>query len=366
LDAVLQNIHERPAAKGMDAIPEHGGYLLLAYGVADIERLEQLKQLEQSKSQHHSYVVSPADQGSRLDMFLARKLPDLTRSFLKRLIDQDLVTLNTKPTKAGVKLRKGDRIDVTVPPPEPLKAEPEAIALDILYEDESIVVVNKPAGLVVHPAAGNYTGTLVNALLGHCGSLAQEGGLLRPGIVHRLDKNTSGVLVVAKNDAAHVHLARQFQQHSITRRYWAVVLGTMTDDHGTISSLIGRHPVDRKRMSAQPRRGKGAVTHWKILKRYRFLSLLELRLETGRTHQIRVHLSGIHHPVLGDPEYGGTKLAGPIPPQRFRSYLSVMHRQALHAATLGFIHPSRQEYVEFQAPLPDDFQRLLDELDKND
>lgn len=314
---------------------------------------------------HHTYVASPQDQGIRLDLFLAIQNPELTRSHLKRIIDQEHVFLNGKPAKAGARLRGGDIIDLTVPSPEPMRAEPESIPLDILYEDDSIIVVNKPAGLVVHPAAGNYTGTLVNALLAHCGSLSNEGGPLRPGIVHRLDKNTSGVLVVAKNDLAHAHLAKQFQHHTITRRYVAVVIGGMPEDHGTITSLIGRHPIDRKRMSSHPRRGKEAITNWRVVKRYRFFSLLEVNLETGRTHQIRVHLSSIHHPVFGDPDYGGIKPVGAIPPSRFRHYLSRINRQALHAQALGFMHPVHNEYQEFQAAPPEDFQNLVNELDKN-
>ncbi len=314
----------------------------------------------------HAYIVSPPDQGMRLDLFLSKQHPELTRSFLKRLIDRRCVLLNGKPAKPGAKLKRGDAIELRVPPPEPMAAEPEAIPIDVVHEDEAIIVVNKPPNMVVHPAAGNYRGTLVNALLHHYGSLSGQGGLLRPGIVHRLDKNTSGLLVVAKNDYAHNHLAEQFKNHSITRKYQAIVIGLLKEDHGTITSLIGRHPTDRKRMSSRPRRGKEAVTHWKVLQWSQFLTHVEVTLETGRTHQIRVHLASIHHPVLGDPDYGGRKPLGSISPMQFRQYLSLMKRQALHAHALGFVHPVRKKYVEFRVDPADDFQRILDEIREND
>ena len=316
--------------------------------------------------QHYTHIVPPSDQGTRLDLFLTSQHPDVTRSFLKRLIERQHVILDGKPAKAGTKLKAGSRIELTVPPPEPMQATAEAITLDIVHEDEAILVVNKPPGMVVHPAAGNYSGTLVNAVLHHCDSLSSEGGSLRPGIVHRLDKNTSGILVIAKNDYAHRHLAEQFKEHTITRKYQALLIGVLNDDRGTISSLIGRHPTDRKRMSSRPRRGKEAITHWRVVRWYQYFTLVEAVLETGRTHQIRVHFSSVHHPVLGDPDYGGRKPSGSIPPVHFRHCLSLIKRQALHAQTLGFIHPVREEYVEFCAPPPDDFQSLLKALGEND
>jgi 23S rRNA pseudouridine1911/1915/1917 synthase len=310
-----------------------------------------------------THIVPTEDQGIRLDLFLSREHPDLSRSFLKKLVDRDQVTVAGKAVKAGTKLKSGDRVELTVPPPDPMTAESEDIPIDVLYEDETLIVVNKAPGMVVHPAAGNFSGTLVNAVLHHCGSLSQEGGALRPGIVHRLDKDTSGVLVVAKNDHAHRYLAGQFEEHSISRTYHAVVSGMIRDEQGTVSSLIGRHPTDRKRMSSRPRRGKKAVTHWKVVRWYNDFTLVEVNLETGRTHQIRVHLASLHHPVLGDPDYGGRKPVGDIPPVRFRRFLSLIKRQALHARTLGFVHPVTHAYMEFHAPPPADFQGVVDALE---
>ncbi|MBN2466976.1 MAG: RluA family pseudouridine synthase [Deltaproteobacteria bacterium] len=300
----------------------------------------------------------------RLDIFLQKQNPGLTRSYLKRLIDNHNVTINNLFPKAGTTLKRGRCISLHIPPPEPMAALPEPIPLDIVAEDEDIIVINKPAGLVVHPAAGNYTGTLVNGLLYHCQSLPDCRDSLRPGIVHRLDKDTSGVMVVAKNDRSHNHLALQFKNHTITRRYLALALGTMRESQGTISSLIGRHPKDRKKMSSRPHRGRLAVTHWKVMKQYHFLTLLAVTLETGRTHQIRVHLASIHHPVLGDPVYGGRKPPEITPKAEFQHYLSLIKRQALHAATLGFIHPRRNKYVEFTVPVPEDLQAVTKAVEK--
>jgi len=313
---------------------------------------------------HYTYIVSPSDQGLRVDVFLQKHNPELTRSHIKRLIDSRRVTVNDLAPKAGLKLKEGFRIELHIPLPEPMKAVPEPIPLDILFEDEAILIVNKPPGLVVHPAAGNYSGTLVNGLLYHCRSLSKPGEVLRPGIVHRLDKNTSGVMVVAKNDRSHNHLAAQFKDHSITRRYLALVVGGMKESRGTISSLIGRHPRDRKKMSSNPVRGKEAITHWEVLKSYRFFTLLRVNLETGRTHQIRVHLAGMHRPVFGDPEYGGRKPSGTISRAAFGSCLRLIKRQALHAAILGFIHPFEEKYVEFSAPPPEDFTSVLEKIEE--
>jgi 23S rRNA pseudouridine1911/1915/1917 synthase len=316
------------------------------------------------ESNTKTYVVPLQDEGLRLDVFLKSANPTLSRSHLKKLIDRQNVKLNAVIPKAGARLKAGDRIHLQVPPPAPMTALPEPIPLDIVFEDESALVVNKPPGLVVHPAAGNYSGTLVNGLLHHCRSLPDQGNPFRPGIVHRLDKNTSGVLVVAKNDHAHQHLAAQFKDHTINRVYLALVLGSPRTGQGTISSLIGRHPKDRKKMSSRPRRGRQAVTHWEIIKRYPSFSLLRVRLETGRTHQIRVHLASIHHPVAGDPDYGGRKALAALPKTDATQSVSSVRRQLLHAATLGFIHPLKDTYAEFSAPPPEDFQSVLEKLEE--
>ena len=317
------------------------------------------------ESNTKTYVVPLRDEGLRLDVFLKNSNPTLTRSHLKKLIDRQNVKLNAIIPKAGARLKTGDRIQLQILPPAPMRAVPEPIPLTIVFEDESILVINKPPGLVVHPAAGNYSGTLVNGLLYHCQSLPNEGSPLRPGIVHRLDKNTSGVMVVAKSDRAHQHLAAQFKDHTINRMYLALILGRPRNAQGTISSLIGRHPTDRKKMSSRPRRGRQAVTHWEVMKRYASFSLLRVRLETGRTHQIRVHLASIHHPVAGDPDYGGRKTLAALPKTEATQFLSSVKRQLLHAGTLGFVHPIEDTYVEFNAPPPDDFQTVLKKLEEH-
>ena len=314
------------------------------------------------ESTSKTYIVSPEEQGSRLDIFLAKHSRSLTRSRLKRLIDAEQVKLNDEIPKAGEKLKTGDTIELFIPPPEPLHAFPEPIPLTILYEDSKIIVINKPAGIVVHPAAGHYSGTLVNGLLYHCKALSSFGEPLRPGIVHRLDKNTSGAMVVAKTDASHQHLAAQFKAHSVTKVYRALTVGVIEEDKGTVSCLIGRHPKDPKRMSVRLSKGKMAITHWEVLKRYHYLTLLKIRLETGRTHQIRVHLASIRHPVLGDPEYGGRKTIACLPNPEMRELFTSVKRQLLHANTLGFVHPQKEDYVEFTAPLPEDFRMFLKKL----
>ncbi len=300
----------------------------------------------------------------RLDQFVAGTGAVLTRSMAQRLIEAGLVTVNGAPQKASCKLCGGEIVEITVPPPVPAEPLPEKVPLDILYEDSDLVVVNKPAGMVVHPGAGNATGTLVNALLGHCGDLSGIGGELRPGIVHRIDKDTSGVLVVAKNDPAHLSLSHQFKEHTIKRVYLALVFGSPKSDKGRIEAAIGRHPVDRKRMSGAARRGKEAVTHWQVVSRYPGLTLVRLKLETGRTHQIRVHLSEAGHPLAGDATYGGSgRLAG-LQDQGVRALIKGLGRQALHAKTLGFIHPATGEYLEFDTDLPPDMARIIDYLEK--
>jgi len=275
---------------------------------------------------------------------------ELTRSQLKKLVDRGWALIGGVAARPAKALVPGQIVELRVPPPEPLSAAPEAIPLDIRYEDDDVVVVDKPQGLVVHPAPGHARGTLVNALLHHCRDLAGIGGVLRPGIVHRLDRGTSGVLVAAKRDAAHAALAAQFKDHSIERVYLALVRGTPGADAGHVDRAIGRHPRDRKRMSVQTRSGRAAATQWRVLERYgkAGVALLEVRPASGRTHQIRVHLSSIGLPIVADPVYGrgGEKLG--------------LERPALHAAVLGFTHPTTGERLRFEAPLPVDFREAID------
>ena len=299
-------------------------------------------------------LILTADQsGERADAFLARSIPDLTRSASQRLLEDGSVTLAGKPVKKNYKTTPGDRLEVVLPDPEPVDVVPQNIPLDVVYEDSDVIVVNKPVGLVVHPAPGHPDGTLVNALLYHCGdSLSGINGELRPGIVHRIDRDTSGLIIAAKNDKAHLGLAAQLQDHSLARVYEAVAVGNLREDEGTINAPIGRHPVDRKRMSIDPRNGRHAVTHWSVLGRYPGYTHVQCKLETGRTHQIRVHLASIGHPLLGDVVYGSKKpwpgLAG----------------QCLHARKLKFIHPSTGQLVEVECPLPDWFEKVLKQIDK--
>lgn len=305
----------------------------------------------------------PDGEPTRLDLFVVGAVAGLTRSSAQRLIEEGMITVDGTRQKPSLKLKGGERVVVTVPPPVPAEPAAETIPLDILYEDGDVVVVNKPAGMVVHPGAGNPSGTLVNALLGHCRDLSGIGGELRPGIVHRIDKDTSGVLVVAKNDAAHQALSRQFKEHSIKRIYLALVFGAPKGEKGRIEAAIGRHPVDRKRMSGRAQRGKEAVTHWWAIGRFPGVTLLRLRLETGRTHQIRVHLSEAGHPLVGDTVYGGGGRLDSIRDPQLRRLIREMGRQALHAKTLGFIHPATGEYLEFDTELPADMARIIDYLE---
>lgn len=287
--------------------------------------------------------------GLRLDVGLTEALGK-SRSFVQSLIEEKRVLVDGAPKKANYKVRGGDKIEVEIPPPKLLEVRSEAINLDILFEDEDVIVVNKPQGMVVHPAPGAWTGTLVNALLAYCRNLSGINGVLRPGIVHRIDKDTSGVLVVAKNDLAHQKLAAQIKEHSITRKYRAIVHGTILEPSGTVKAPIGRDPSERKRMAVVFRNSKEAVTHYRVLERFQDFTYLEARLETGRTHQIRVHMAYLKHPVLGDPLYG---------PKRNPFGLT---GQMLHALHLGFKHPRTEEWVEFEAPLPPLFLEVLDKL----
>ncbi len=296
----------------------------------------------------------------RLDRFLDDCLPELTRSQIKRLIDEGSVTLDGTSSKAGIKLRGGEKICVILPEPVAASAQAEDIPLQVLYEDSSLIVVNKPAGFVVHPAPGHYNGTLVNALLYHCKDLSGVGGELRPGIVHRLDKDTSGVMVATKDDRTHQHLAKQFKAHTIQRRYRALVHGNVPGAKGSVDQPIGRHPVQRKKMSTVARISRRAVTHWQVVRRYEEdrLTLVDLLLETGRTHQIRVHLAGINCPVVGDPLYGGANRAKAINDVVLRQMVSRLDRQFLHAWQLGFDHPDGTAML-FQAALPPELQNIL-------
>ena len=291
------------------------------------------------------------DAGLRLDVWLSQKLPDLSRSAAARAIEEGRVTLNGTPLQKRYKLTGTESISVELPDPTPEIPQPENIPLDIVYEDADLLVVNKPKGLVVHPAPGHPGGTLVNALLYHCGRdhLSTVGGEERPGIVHRIDRDTSGLLVVAKNDEAHLALKAQLQDHTLARIYYCIVIGNLREDSGTVHAPVGRHPVDRKRMTVTPE-GRDAVTHWRVLERYPGFTYLECRLETGRTHQIRVHMAHIGHPVWGDTVYGPKK---PVPGLR---------GQCLHAGGLHFFHPRTGETVEFSCPLPEEFQQKLRKL----
>ena len=289
--------------------------------------------------------------GERLDKFLARRAPELTRSHIQKLIEHGDVLVAGKPQKAGYKARGGEIITMTLPAPEPTEILPENLPLDILYEDEDIIVVNKARGMVVHPAAGVRAGTLVNALLFHCKDLSGINGEIRPGIVHRLDKDTSGVMVCAKNDRAHVALAEQIKTKTARRTYLAIVYGNIAPESGTIKGAIGRHPTERKQM-AIVEGGKPAVTHFRVLERYGAFTLVRCRLETGRTHQIRVHMTSIGHPLVGDPKYGHRK----------NPFAALIQGQALHSRSLDLIHPATGETMHFEAPLPQDMEAILKEL----
>lgn len=296
-------------------------------------------------------TVSPEEAGVRIDKYLAEQLPDITRSYLQKLLKDGSVQMNGKPVKTSTKTAAGAIIELTIPEPEEPEILPEDIPLDILYEDSDVILINKPKDMVVHPAAGHYTGTLVNALMYHCkGDLSGINGVLRPGIVHRIDKDTTGVLIVCKNDKAHNALAEQLKEHSITRKYRAIVCGNLKEDEGTVDAPLGRHPQDRKKMAIVRTGGKRAVTHYRVLERFGNYTYIECQLETGRTHQIRVHMASLGHPLLGDEAYGRVK-------SPFK-----LEGQTLHAMVLGFIHPTTGEYMEFEAPLPEYFEKLLEKL----
>jgi len=297
------------------------------------------------------FIVAPEEAGVRIDRYLSDQCQDISRSYLQKLLKEQSVLVEEKPVKSNYKVNAGDRISLTLPEIREPEIVPEEIPLDIVYEDKDIILINKPKGMVVHPAAGHYSGTLVNGLMSHCrDELSGINGVMRPGIVHRIDMDTTGVLIVCKNDMAHNSISEQLKEHSITRKYAAIVHGVLKDDKGTINAPIGRHPIDRKKMSINEKNGREAVTHYRVLERFRQFTYIECQLETGRTHQIRVHMASIGHPLLGDSVYGPAKCP-------FR-----LTGQTLHAGVLGIIHPRTGEYMEFTAPLPDYFEELLRKL----
>ncbi len=298
--------------------------------------------------------IEEQHQGTRIDLVLSLALPETSRSFLQKLISNGAVSIDGEVCKSKkLKVEAGQEVTIVVPEPVELNIEAEDIPLEIIYEDEDVLVVNKPKGMVVHPAVGNYTGTLVNAIMYHCGdSLSSINGVIRPGIVHRIDKDTSGLLMIAKNDTAHNSLAAQLAEHSITRAYQAIVYNNFSDDDGTVDAPIGRDPKNRLRQAVTQQNSKRAVTHYKVLERLGKFTHIEARLETGRTHQIRVHMAYIKHPLLGDFVYGPEK--NPYGVQG----------QMLHAKVLGFVHPTTGEYMEFESELPEEFQKTLDKLRK--
>lgn len=305
------------------------------------------------------YTIDFHADKKRVDRFLAERVAALTRSHIKKLIESQLVLVNRIPVKASHRLHQGDVVELSMPPPREPVITPEAIPLDITFEDEAILVINKPAGMVVHPAAGNYSGTLVHALLSHCRFLSGIGGVQRPGIVHRLDKDTSGLMVVAKNDAAHQHLARQFKSRAVTKRYQALICGHMRGERGSIALEIGRHRSDRKKMSVHTRKGRAALTEWKVMERFYGCTLLEVGIKTGRTHQIRVHLAAVQHPIVGDSVYGGKKWIVRRADHKLQSGLERLNRPFLHAYFLGLKHPVTGQQLLFTQPLPPELEAFL-------
>lgn len=325
--------------------------------MADVEKVISDDELSQALE----FFVEASSRGERIDSFLSERC-DLTRSAVVKLIERKDVLVNSLPTQKNYKLRGGETLSVNIPEPESCEAVAENIPLDVIYEDDDIIVVNKPVGMVVHPAAGNTSGTLVNALLYHCkGSLSGIGGVIRPGIVHRIDKDTAGLIVSAKNDAAHLFLAERIKEHKVSRIYYAIILGNLKEDSGTINAPIGRHPVDRKKMSVirdQSMVARHAVTHWNVVERFGRFTLVRCELETGRTHQIRVHMASIGHPLLGDGVYGGSGTDFEAKNRK------IINGQCLFAAELSLEHPVTHENMTFSAELPEDFSEVLEKLRK--
>lgn len=299
----------------------------------------------------HCFTADIEHEDQRIDRYLTEMLPEQSRSFFQKLIRDGFVMVNHIIVKVNYRLKTGDVIEIDIPDAVPTEIVPENIPLDILYEDDDLLIVNKPKGMVVHPAVGHSTGTLVNAVMYHCqGNLSGINGEIRPGIVHRIDKDTTGSLIICKNDEAHRNIAEQIKEHSVTRRYVGVVAGTFSEESGTVEGAIGRHPNDRKRMTINEKNGKPAVTHYRVLQTLKGASFMEFELETGRTHQIRVHMASISHPLLGDTVYGNSKN-----PYKLQG-------QALHARTIGFIHPTTGEYIEVSAPIPEYMTELVRKL----
>lgn len=303
--------------------------------------------------QQLEFIISKENENKRIDSFLNDNLQDISRSRIQKLIEEKEILVNNKNINKNYKLKENDKIVVNIEEPKEIDILPENIPLDIVYEDDDIILVNKPQNMVVHPANGHYSGTLVNALMFHCkDNLSGINGIMRPGIVHRIDKDTSGILIIAKNDKAHQSLASQLEDHSMTRVYYAIVYNNLKNDTGTIDAPIGRHPIDRKKMAVTDKNSKRAVTHYEVLQRFKKYTFIRLKLETGRTHQIRVHMAYIGNPLLGDNVYGKEK-------QPFN-----LIGQVLHAKVLGFIHPTTNEYMEFETELPQYFKELLKNYNK--
>lgn len=302
-----------------------------------------------------SFEVEAEQEGERLDKFLSIIYPEFSRAFFQKLIKSKQVSVNETPQKASYCVKIDDIVTVEIPDAVETTIEPENIPLDILYEDDDVLIVNKPKGMVVHPSAGHYSGTLVNAIMYHCkDTLSGINGEIRPGIVHRIDMDTTGSLIVCKNDEVHVNIAQQIKEHSVNRIYVGIVCGYVKEDSGTVEGAIGRHPIERKKMAINEKNGKPAITHYKVLERFKNYTYMQFKLETGRTHQIRVHMASIGHPLLGDTLYSSG-----------RSPFKHLQGQCLHAKTIGFIHPKTGEYMEYSAPLPEYFEKLLCLLKSN-
>lgn len=340
-----------------------GSILMILTSLSDLKGFMS-KMVDQKK---YRIEIPKGKRKERLDIYLVSVIENATRSKIQKLIEAQLVKVNGGFVKSSYMVLPNDLIEATIPiSPRPDEIEAEEIPLDIIFEDSFLLVVNKPAGMVAHPAYANYTGTLVNALLHHSQKLSKSNEPERPGIVHRIDKGTSGLLVIAKDEWTHAKLAEQFSRHSIEREYWAVAWGKFKEKKGTIDSNIARSKSDRKKFTSVKSEGKTAVTYYEVIKEFDFTSLVKINLKTGRTHQIRVHLSSIGHPIFGDPTYGGRNiLFGSTLPKiksRVENLLSIMPRQALHAKTLGFIHPQTKEFVKFESELPEDITTLLEKL----